>query len=239
MNIAIVDDQQVETRLLSKYIDKYSNEFGIDNLVISSFKSAAEFLDSFTEGSHTVAFLDILMDKMNGVELARKMREIDESIKIVFCTSTNEFAAESYEVNASMYLLKPYSYEQFKVVMKNVLPKQHEALLSVLLQDGQRVIPRNILYTEYFNHKITIHSKVGDDIYVRSNQALFEDAFRDYDFIIPCNRGIIINLLEVRSFDGTSVTLVNGNNLPVSRSHANDVKEAFEKLKMQRIKDNL
>ena len=239
MRIAIVDDQQVETKILTKYITKFKEESGLDNLEVFTFKNADEYLASFSEGAYALSFLDILMDNMNGVELARAIREKDEAMKIVFCTSSNEYAAESYEVNASMYLLKPYTYQQFKTVIKSVLPKQHSAKLAVVLEDGTRVILRNILYTDYFNHKITIHSKVGEDMYFRGNQAEFEEYFTDYDFIVPCNRGILLNLFEIKSVDSSSVTMSNGANPPVSRSHISSIKEGFKRCQMIKLKENL
>mgnify|MGYP002524340315 CR=1 FL=1 len=64
MRIAIVDDQQVETKILTKYITKFKEESGLDDLEVFTLKNADEYLASFSEGAYALSFLDILMDNI-------------------------------------------------------------------------------------------------------------------------------------------------------------------------------
>lgn len=104
MRIAIVDDdiqmcEQLRTLL---------NEFLGDSSEISDYRSGEEFLNAWETADFDLIILDIFMDKLTGVDVARKIRERDSNVKIVFSTTSNEFASESYEVNACYYLRKPF-----------------------------------------------------------------------------------------------------------------------------------
>lgn len=98
MRIAIVDDdiqmcEQLRTLL---------NEFLGDSSEISDYRSGEEFLTAWETADFDLIILDIFMDKLTGVDVARKIRERDSNVKIVFSTTSNEFASESYEVNAAI-----------------------------------------------------------------------------------------------------------------------------------------
>lgn len=239
MHIAIVDDQKIEIKLLTKYIDTYMAEKGLNNYEVSSFLSADSFLESFEKDTYSLIFLDIYMEKMNGVELARKIRDVDSNSLIVFSTSSNEFAMESYEVNAKFYLVKPYTYESFSSMMKLVLPEKTLSKQFTTLSDGKKFIPINVIYSEYFNHKITVHQKYDEDFSTRLSQNEFEEALSEFDYLISCNRGIIINLNEVKKLDTDSVTMSDKSVLPVSRGKYAIVKQAYEDFKLKEISKNI
>lgn len=214
-------------------------ERGQDNYEISPYQTAKDFLDAFSPGSFNIIFLDIFMEEMNGIELARRIRAIDNDCFIVFSTSSNEFAMESYEVNARFYLVKPYTYESFSSMMKLVLPDKLLAKQSITLSDGKKFIPANVIYSEYFNHKITVHQKYDEDFTTRLNQSELEEALSDYDFLVSCNRGIIINLGELKKLDTDSVTMSNKTVLPVSRGKYTIVKKAYEDFKLKNASKDL
>ena len=76
--------------------------------MISAFPSGEAFLASYRPGLFDLIILDIFMKEITGMDTARKIRESDQTVRIVFSTSSNDFASESYEVNACYYLKKPY-----------------------------------------------------------------------------------------------------------------------------------
>ena len=104
MRIAIVDDDaQMRTRLRDCLNDLLGNSAGI-----AAFPSGEDFLAGWEAGRFDVILLDIFMESLTGMDVARKIRETDGQVKLVFCTTSNEFASESYEVNACYYLLSRF-----------------------------------------------------------------------------------------------------------------------------------
>ena len=69
-------------------------------------------MKNFAKDQYDVIFLDIYMDGMTGMDAARAIREIDRVVRIIFITTSTEFAVDSYEVSAFGYLLKPHSVEK-------------------------------------------------------------------------------------------------------------------------------
>ncbi len=235
MNIAIVDDQIIDIKLLSKYLSSFAEEKGLPAPDIFTFNSADVFLNNFTEGSYNLIFLDINMSGMNGIDLAREIRKTDTQCKIIFATSSNEYATESYEVGASFYLLKPYTFESFSKILQLVIPRDILNRQAILLPDGQKFIPSSIIYTEYYNHKITIYLKYNEILYSRLSQADFEDLVKDYNYLVSINRGIMINLKEMKKYNDSNAIMSNGSSLPISRGKEKALKQAVENYKLNQL----
>ena len=97
LRIAIVDDDaQMRTRLRDCLNDLLGNSAGI-----AVFPSGEDFLAGWEAGRFDVILLDIFMESLTGMDVARKIRETDGQVKLVFCTTSNEFASESYTICAS------------------------------------------------------------------------------------------------------------------------------------------
>lgn len=115
MKIAIVDDLKLDAEQLSHLILSYMKEHRIPTAAPEIFPNGETFLASFTVGSFDIVFLDIYMDGLSGMETAQKLRALDASCRIVFVTTSPDFAVDSYDVNAAFYLLKPVTMEHFSV----------------------------------------------------------------------------------------------------------------------------
>ena len=111
MQIAIVDDDKKETEYLRTALG--SMLCG----TVHTYQSGEAFLSAFSAGKYELIVLDIFMSGITGMDVARKIRETDKTARIVFCTSSNEFASESYEVGASYYLHKPLSEERLRAML--------------------------------------------------------------------------------------------------------------------------
>lgn len=107
MNIAIVDDLKTDSDRLVGFIDTYMKQHNLQYGTLDRFSSGEDFLGAFTPGKYDLIFLDIYMDGITGMETAKRIRQTDHDCRIIFITTSPEFAVESYNVNASFYLLKP------------------------------------------------------------------------------------------------------------------------------------
>ena len=109
MKIAIIDDLPTDQNTLLTVLPSCFQELGFSIIKLDIFSSGEALLETFQTGSYDILFMDIYMSGITGMETAQRIRELDTSVKIVFISTSNEFAAESYEVHADFYLLKPYS----------------------------------------------------------------------------------------------------------------------------------
>ena len=104
------------------------------------------------------------------------------------------------------------------------------------MPDGQKIVLRNITYTEYFNHSIIIHSKKRADLQTRMSQTDWENLLSEYRFLYPCSKGIVVNFYEVEKHDDGMFFLTNGEMVPISRRKSKDALEAFAHFRFEEMR---
>lgn len=154
MKIAIIEDEQVHKKLLSEYLKKWSKDTG-RSIDIADFDSAESFLFNWEENNdYDILFVDIQMKEINGIEMARQIRQKDKDIVIVFTTGLSDYMEEGYEVEALQYLIKPVNEDKLRKCLNRVLEKKStEEFIVVNTQEGvRRINADNIVYIEARGH---------------------------------------------------------------------------------------
>lgn len=231
MRIALVDDKPDEIKRLSSILD---NE--LPQAEVHTFPGGEAFLKVWHEGIYDLIILDIYMEEMLGVDVARKVRETDEDVRIVFCTTSNEFASESYEVGANYYLQKPVSETSFRKMLQMIRLGEYELNRFITLPDGQKIVLRNITYTEYYNHSIIIHSKKRDDLQTRMSQTEWEELLSKYDYFYSCSKGIVVNFHEVEKQENGMFLMSDNSMVTISRRKNKDALEAFAHFRFDQMR---
>ena len=231
MRVAIVDDTLEELQIISDILNKE-----LPLAEVSTFSSGESFLKDWEENSYDLILLDIYMEELLGVDVARKVRETDFDVRIVFCTTSNEFASESYEVGANYYLQKPVSPASFQRMLKMIRLDDYEVNRFITLPDGQKIVLRNITYTEYYNHSIIIHSKKRADLQTRMSQTEWENLLSEYQFLYSCSKGIVVNFYEVEKAESDAFLLKNGVQIPISRRKSKDTLEAYAHFRFEEMR---
>lgn len=237
MNIALVDDELTQLLNLKKLIAVQLQALipGSSHL-IDTYRNGRSFLDNWTAGQYDVIILDIFMGGINGVEVAKEIRRTDMDVKLVFCSHSNEFATESYEVNAQYYLLKPATPGSIVNMLQRLNLDLIQRKQFVTLPDNYNVILRNILYTEYFNHVVTIYLKNKETHRIRTKHATIEELFAFCGFIYSPCKGILINFYEVISVSDNSFTLSDGTVVPISRRRSKEIQSTYIKFCFQKMR---
>lgn len=236
MRIAVIDDDRAQAVHLSDMLADRLTALGYTGYEIDIFENAEEFLTESYSDSYDVAIIDIFMDRLTGIELARQLRSRDEDIRIVFCSSSNEFAAESYEVNASYYLHKPVSIGQVEAMIRRMRLAALEKNKTVILPDGYPVILRDIVCTDYFNHVVTIYMKDDEVHRIRISQMQMEMLLLNYDYFFSPVKGIIVNFYEVVKKTEEDFVLRNGRTVHITRRKSREAKERYLKFRFDRLR---
>lgn len=111
MFIAICDDDILYMNKVKEMIEQWGKDNNED-VSVYLFNHGDALINSYQKSKVDVIFLDIMMPLLNGMDAAREIRKTDQVVKIIFLTSSPEFALESYDVKASGYLIKPTNYER-------------------------------------------------------------------------------------------------------------------------------
>ena len=237
MRIALVDDENIQLQLLSDLVA--AELCSMDSCAshrIDTFRNGQTFLDHWKPGDYDVVILDIFMGGITGVDVAKEIRLADEEVKLVFCSRSNEFAAESYQVNAQYYLVKPATPASISNMLKRLNLDMMARAKTVTLPDGHIVIERQILYTEYYNHVVFVHLKDGEVYHLRANHSDVEELLAPSGYIYSPSKGILINFFEVKELLESSVTMSDGAVLPVSRRRSKEVLSAYTKFRFQKMR---
>lgn len=198
MKVAICDDEKSEQQLLCKYVEEWAAGKK-QRAELSCFDSAESFLFSWEdEKDYKVLILDIEMGSMNGMELAKKIRETDSDIPILFVTGYAEYMQFGYDVTALHYLMKPVNKEKFFAVLDR-LPMEQKESEKILFQtdEGNVSLPLGeIWYVEADGHRCALHTQDAVML-LKENISSVEKRLEGYDTIIKCHRSYLVNLLHV------------------------------------------
>jgi two-component system response regulator LytT len=205
---AILEDNPEAGKKLEEMIEKYLADVG-KSCTISSYSDGLAFLSDY-KGNFDLVFMDIEMPGINGMETARRLREKDKNVMIVFVTAMAQYAVESYDVRAFDYILKPFSYSSFFMKFSRILNQLNhlinEDVLTISYRDSKKVLRiLDIIYVEVSNHDLIYHTD-NEEVIVRETISEAEKKLSDYHFA-RCNSCYLVNMKYIEEIDGMDLKL--------------------------------
>ena len=189
-------------------------------------------LDSIEAGErHDIYLLDIYMPGVSGMSVATDLRSKGVRSPIIFLTSSTEHAVEAFGVDATHYLLKPYTQQNFFAAMdKAVQSISAHAEESIVLKVGgayQNVPVDHILYCEAANNYQRLWMKDGGTLLIRMTASELYDMLESFGCFHRCGRAYILNLNHVKKVTANSTVLKNCMELPLPHSAVAGLRSAF------------
>lgn len=224
--IAVCDDSRADLQYIVDFLSKWAENKKFE-MKVDTFLSAEAFLFHYEEQKdYDILLLDIEMDKMDGVTLAKKIRKEDETVQIVFITGYSEYIAEGYEVSALHYLVKPVGEEKLFQVLDRAVEKlkKNERMLTLELSGEMVRIPfYEIRYLEVRQNYVTIHAK--QEYTVKKTLGEFEAELDERFF--RTGRSYILNLTYVQRVSKSTVVLSDGSVIPLPRGQYEPLNRAI------------
>ena len=225
--IAVCDDSAADRKYLSDLIRRWA-ALRDHTVQIHSFPSAESFLFHYAEEKDfDILLLDIEMGAMDGVSLARRLRQDNDAMQIVFITGYPDYIQDGYDVAALHYLLKPTGQEKLCSVLDRAASNLCKSRRSVLLSvDGEllRLPVDSIEYVEAFSHSVSVVTTAGTYTIKKSLSEI--NALLGEDFI-HCHRSYLVGLKFISRISKTDLVLDSGKVLPLSRRAFPAVYRAF------------
>ncbi len=227
-HIAICDDNHDDLRTFIKYLSELRNpSFRIECL---PFTNGADLICTYQNGARfNLIVLDMLMEPINGFLTAQAIRKFDKEVPILIVTATMEFAVDGYQINAHRYILKPVDKDNFLKEVVGIIKRSADETVSYFSfnsENGLSKINFNCIY--YFESNIRT-VKIYTDKQNYSFTAKISDIekeFKNHDFI-RIHKSYIVNLRYVRNIFKDTVTMDNGEELPLSKHKSKEVREKF------------
>lgn len=234
MRIAYCEDEPAQAELVRAMVIQWAESRNTVAEVIL-YESAEEFLfkndtpvnDTF---SFDIVFLDIAMRHMNGVALARAIREKDKRLPIAFLTADKAFAIEGYEVHAVRYLLKPVMMEKLASLLDELLEAAEKDTVCITVGEKgavRKLAESSICYIEVLGHYTQLHLNDGSTIRIKESLAVVAAMLHRKELFVKCHRSFVVNLAYVEKISRAECTLCDGTVLPVSRNSYQTLNERF------------
>ena len=226
----IVDDEAPAIRLLESYVKKVSFLE-----LVGATTNPIEAISIIEKEDLDLVFLDIQMPTITGIQLSKIVKD---KISIIFTTAYPQFALESYELNTTDYLLKPFEFERFYNAILKVKPNKEIKSTTnndefiFIKTDGknnfEKVYTKEILYIESLKNYVSIHLK-NNQIITYSTLKHFETELSSKSFM-KIHKSFIVAIQHISKTDSLSVYLTNDTNLPIGDTYKKQFFERINKL---------
>ena len=227
--IAICDDDAKQRDYLAEIVTAWAKK-NHHLIELKQYEDAKLFLYDYTEEKDfDILLLDIEMPQVSGIELAKKIRQENSSVQIIFITGFYEYFSDGFDVSALHYLIKPVNVDKLIPVLDKAVYNLNYRERSVLITtaDGSvKISLADILYVEAENVHTIIHTAKGS---FRSRISLGKFCEQLDETFFKVHRSFVIGLKYIKKITRTDITMINGDLIPISRGMYDAVHTALIK----------
>lgn len=225
LNIGICDDDNVQIEYVEKLINEYSQNFDSE-FQVHTYNNEQMLMDAIKKIKHNILFMDVEIDKANGIDISKRIQDIQDDISFVFISGHTSYSLDAYVVEPVHYLVKPINRAEFFVALDRAIKKN-----------------KRLKYENYFNDFILINSdgtsirinlnefeyakKEGRKIFIKTvnDKYLVNDSIKNFidriasRFIIRINQSTIINISYVKEFSDKSLVMSSDESFLIGRGY--------------------
>lgn len=229
IRIAICDDEPFAIKDLSDLITTYASEYHL-KIQLSSYSSGEQFLADAKEQSQQsdIVFLDIKMQKINGIETAKMIRKTNETMIIIFVSSFGEYVYDAFGVEAKGFIVKPIPKTKIYEILNKSISKLEESnkhSLTLYFNGALKKIPFNqIQYCEVADHSVFVYESEKINKYQGKIDDLEKELNEDF---FRCHRSYIVNLHFIDSYKENVIYMPSGEKIPVASRRQKEFMKAL------------
>ncbi len=236
IRIAVCDDEINTLEGIGHMILEYAHANPQLGITLRRFHSAYDLLEcqDSREQSFHIYFLDILMPLMDGIEVGRQIRKMDDQAIIIYLTASADYALDSFKVSPFQYLVKPIDRNKLFGVLEKACTKiklATDAKVLVRVKGGLAcILYHQICFIEYMNHTMTYHLTNGKTLttmVIRESFTDFTEKYlQDMRFIKP-HASFVLNMDYVQVMTSKDFEMMGGETVPISKRAYTQVRKQF------------
>ena len=225
IGVAIVEDLTWERQILRSFLERYQNENKV-SLEILEFSDGADLLSDYPAGLNLL-LMDIQMEHTDGIETARRVREFDSTVTLIFITNMIQYAIKGYQVDALNFMVKPIEYSVFSAEITRALSRMARRSIVLTIKNNEGIFTvdsSDIGYVEAFNHRTILHTR-SRMIPTGQTMAGIQKSLSGFPFF-RCHTAFLINMDCIERVYGNDVWIF-GRQLPVSKHRRKEFMKAY------------
>lgn len=233
MRIAICDDEayyvgllkQIITTCAPNYIEIKTHVFNSPKELVAAYEKKGARFD--------IAFIDIKGQKMNGIEAARRIRDVDGNALIILISSRMDYVLEGYEVKAFRYILKPFTGEKIKKEFNRAARELYASEKKYTIYTKSNILTCNIddiFYLESLKRRVCAVT-VNGRIYFYSKLSTEEEKLKSHGFV-RVHQGFLVNMARINTIIGNNIYLTDNTIIPISKSRKKEALSCYTKYLM-------
>ena len=230
MRVAICDDIQKELEKIRAALDNYAKAHSEYYFDIDEYSTPIDVLNALEKGkTYDIALLDICMPGVLGTDVAEEMLVQSPDMGIIFLTTSDEYAVTAFALNATHYLLKPFSQEQFNEALDRAVKKtKGQDFISLACVDSiYRVRISEIISIESQNHYLLIQLSSGKVLRMRMKLSQIFEEIQKYPEFMKVGASYVVNLIFIRRIFGNTLEMLNGTKIPIPRRSSEEVQKTY------------
>lgn len=233
IKVAFCDDESSVLKDLCSFIERYQTQRD-HQIEYFAFESPLELMTEIEKGNrYDIMFLDVLMPGETGINAATEIRNYDKNVKIIFLTSSQEYAVQSYTVGAHYYQLKPIREENFIWLMDSAIAqceKEQEDCLILRCKTGiTRIKTRHLEYCEVNHRTLFIHLTDGKLLESMGSLDELGRQLEPYGYFMSPHRSYLINLDHIQNLSYQRIIMSSLVEIPLARGKYHEIKDAYLK----------
>ena len=227
LRFILCDDDQKQLELMQSYSRQWGKGHGLE-LELATFPTATTLLEQYVPRNEDIVILDIIMPDMNGLELARRLRNANSEFSLIFLTSSKDFALSAYEVHPYGYVIKPAAYEDFSKLLDSLYQKLCQYIVVKSGNEMCSISIDELAWVEAVNRQVVFNLANGKKLEVRDTFNNIQNKLLLYPGFFKPHRSYIVNFKHVEHFNTKEIFMRDSKLcIPLSRGMDKEFKDKY------------
>lgn len=225
--IILCDDSEADLTVISGYLKPLKEIYPLE---VICYQNGLDLIHDYTKKEFCdILVLDMRMDSINGIEVAKRIRQVDRQVSILIVTATVDYAVEGYLINAFRYIVKPVLQKDFTDAVTSLIEKMLKNQTAFFTFPSSAGVTKlkiyHIYYLESDLRTIRLVAKEGAFTFT-GKISLLEEQLRQHGFI-RIHKSFLVNVSHIHNIFKDSVTMDNQDIIPMSKHKRKDVSQEF------------
>ena len=231
IRIAICDDEKEFRDAAERMLKLYMQDKGV-SYQVDTFGVPSDLVDATEEGTiYDIYLLDIYMPGITGMSIATELRSRSVKSPVIFLTSSTDHALEAFGVDATHYLLKPYTkdslYMGMEKAMQSITSHKDDSIVLKVDNEYRSISISKILYCEAEDKYQRLYLANGERLLVRITGTELYKQLLEFDCFYRCGRAHIVNLNHISKVSQNGAVFKDGVQLSLPRTVLAGLRKAF------------